>query len=286
MLGSPQIENSRIRSLRDITSVPVRGPKGGKFHKFFKNISTPNHHKIIDGHNDENDIYNKQNSRKSGFNTFSCIRSGSKNKTFYFIANDSGVCLYTAIHNNETNAYKIYKSLVIHKMAQSHQTSGNHSEIAYLLYSNDFCDFSLRENLSNDDHKADSISNIRNNKNNRSKRNNNNNREILAIQFRRFKNVMLAPRKLSLYFFNQSETMPSFLKNADPDLASFNKWKLDLNSENVVKSIKNCKIENEQHKTFGYIRKCGKNELEIEAREDIDDLRLFAMTIASFMCKK
>lgn len=131
---------------------------------------------------------------------------------------------------------------------------------AVLLVANNNCDFSLRK-----DNKLG--------------------QELLTLQYRRFTTEGAHPRHLTAYFFGQNDDIPNKLENVDPEFRD-DAWSVDLNTNEAMSSIKNCKLENDEHQPYVYIRKTQKEVLEIEIREEIDDMYVFALGISSFLCKK
>ena len=139
--------------------------------------------------------------------------------------------------------------------SEAHVHSDNF--IGVILFGNDFCDASLRK-----EQKFGT--------------------ELLSMQIRL--PLPDTPREVEIHFFNQPPSVPNTLLSKSPSIEE-GSWVLDLHSQNVVASIKNCSLEDSNGRTFIIVRKTDKDILEIEARRDIDDLRLFAVAITSFLCK-
>jgi hypothetical protein len=62
-------------------------------------------------------------------------------------------------------------------------------------------------------------------------------------------------------------------------------WVLDIGKEDAMPSIKNCRLD-AFGRTYCYIRKIEKNQLEIEVRTIIDEMAVFAIAIGLFLCHK
>jgi hypothetical protein len=128
---------------------------------------------------------------------------------------------------------------------------------AVLLYGNNFCDFSLRLNGRSG-------------------------REVLSLQIRRYDAEGRRPRRLNAFLHSDRHECPAQLVTTEPIRTDNDAWIVDLNADAVLSSIKNCRLEWEGT-PYCYVRKVGKNVLEIEARA-IDEVCLFAIAVASFIC--
>jgi hypothetical protein len=109
------------------------------------------------------------------------------------------------------------------------------------------------------------------------------NREILSVRFVGCPKGSFRPRTMKCSFCNPSSTWPEELSTSDPQLLPTG-WSLDLGGEYCIPSIKNCRL-GYYGIPFVYIRKTHRDILEIESLEDADSLSLFALAIASFLCK-
>ncbi|KAH0791877.1 hypothetical protein GPJ56_004234 [Histomonas meleagridis] len=92
------------------------------------------------------------------------------------------------------------------------------------------------------------------------------------------------PRSITVYFFG-SDSLPPKLMSAKPQYnPQTEEWFVDLGTDEALSSIKNSRLEDENHMLYAYVRKTAKNVLEVEARTCIDKMRVFAIAIASFLC--
>lgn len=185
-----------------------------------------------------------------------CVRSKSFNlkgkKThFQFYSGESPIL------HAKFKASSRRSSIGIAKGTNSHISSKNFEAI--LLYGNDYCDYSLRM--------GSSI-----------------NHDKLTIQFR---NVDLGkPREMNVFYYNDHSSPPIQFTNDKPDVDGDGNWVVDLGSESTLSSIKNCCLLDDLNNRVIFIRKTGNNCLEIQAKCAFDDYCLFALSIASFLCKK
>ena len=135
--------------------------------------------------------------------------------------------------------------------------------LAALLNANKLCDYSLRLNEQYGE-------------------------EVMAMQFspQYDDDGNQIPRSLQVHFFQreQQPDLPNKLMNLKPNLEN-GEYHINLGDDPVIKSIKNCVLANSHKEPMVYIRKVKDDVLEIEGIEEIDDLRLFAIGIASFLCK-
>ncbi|OHT06527.1 hypothetical protein TRFO_25411 [Tritrichomonas foetus] len=133
---------------------------------------------------------------------------------------------------------------------------------AVLLHANGLCDFSLRLNERFGP-------------------------EIIALQFST--NVSeegeQAPRILTAHLFGETNNLPNKIKNRTPYETNEGLWQVDLGYGYAISSIKNCTLVDEKEKPLVHVRKIEDDTLEIEAIEEFDELRLFAIGIAAFLCK-
>ncbi|OHS94954.1 hypothetical protein TRFO_38864 [Tritrichomonas foetus] len=257
-MANNKSDQLNLRSFLDITNIQSRSCYTTRRQWTNKK---PTHYiiKRIPSSNRENDSYSVNTPLKIPrpvFNTFECIRKKS--------TNIKGTRIVFSFHKgNETlfsAKFKGHKSFIpIVKGSNVHLKSSENE--ACLLFGNDFCDFSLR-----------SKTNFGN--------------EMMSIQFRKYDYEAKFPRRLFVFFFNHSNSLPSKLVNAEPEASDENTWTVDLNSNDAMSSIKNCRIEDDNHKPFAFIRKKKSDTLEIEAQDVIENVCLFALAIASFLCKK
>jgi hypothetical protein len=126
----------------------------------------------------------------------------------------------------------------------------------FLLYGNDFSDFSLRKGSQFGD-------------------------EILSLQFRRPMPDIESPRKLFCYFYHQPIGCPDKLESADPR-SQGNFWIIDLGAETCISSVKNCRLDY-RGTPYCYVRKMEAEMIEVEAKRNIDELCLFAIAIGSMV---
>jgi hypothetical protein len=110
--------------------------------------------------------------------------------------------------------------------------------------------------------------------------------EIMSLKFTRLKDDVIHPRKLECCFFHPDPLCPRRLDSADPEMTGRGKWSLYLKSERAISSVKNCRLDDEMHHHYCYVRKLEKNVLEIEARESLPDICIFGIGLASWLTKK
>ena len=192
----------------------------------------------------------------STFKIYKCVRNSTTNLKgkrlhFQFFLGD-----YPTFHA-KIKPWSNSTSIGISKGLNSH-INGDHD--ATLLHTNDFCDFSLR------------IGNALG-------------MEVLSFQFRESSNNIIKPRKLKIYFFGENLAFPNLLESSDPKFTEEGLWVIDLNSKDVIGSIKNCRIEDVNHFPYIFIRKISQDVLDIESSPIIDPLFLFSLSIGSFLCK-
>ena len=102
--------------------------------------------------------------------------------------------------------------------------------------------------------------------------------EILTI---RYFEISKSIRKMLITFFDRNENCPKTLKSRMVNNLPF----LNFEGRYVIQSIKNAILFNEENgPNLLFLRKTGKNALEIEAKFDINPLFLFAIGISSFIC--
>ncbi|EAY09921.1 hypothetical protein TVAG_481950 [Trichomonas vaginalis G3] len=142
--------------------------------------------------------------------------------------------------------------------SESHIKS-DHFE-AVLLHANSFCDFSLRkENQFGD--------------------------ELMTLTFRKDPKVKIHPRVLTVFFNKRPPSVPERLETVDPIATDDFRWEVELNSDSVVASIKNCRLEDSEHSYYIIIRKVEDDLLEVETTLNVTALHAFALGIGSFLCK-
>lgn len=112
--------------------------------------------------------------------------------------------------------------------------------------------------------------------------------EVLSLQFSLHTNDegKTIPRTVSVFTFGQnSENLPKKLINLTPIETENGSWEVDLGDGNAITSIKNCSLVDDKGKNWIYVRKIENDTLEIEALEQFDELRIFAVGISAFLCK-
>lgn len=134
------------------------------------------------------------------------------------------------------------------------------NSVAVLLFSNDLSDYSLR------------VPNKYGN-------------EVLTLHFTRFMAEGAKPRHMSVRFYDNKRSLPERLENVAPVFKD-DSWIVDLNSNDAISSIKNCKLIGDDQNPYAYIRKMEKEVLEVETLEEFDEICVFAFAISSFLCKK
>ncbi|OHT00702.1 hypothetical protein TRFO_32571 [Tritrichomonas foetus] len=251
-------ERAKLISFRDIAHIQTRSCYTAR-RQWSNNLPTKYILKRIPGSSRENDSFSVNTPmkiRRPVFNTFECIRKKSTNikgSRIIFSFNKGNETLFSA-------KYKAQKSFIPIVTGSNVHLKSDENE-ACLLFGNDFCDYSLRKKT-------------------------NFGSEIMSIQFRKYENEAKGPRRLSLFFFNRQDGLPDKLENVEPVASDENTWTVDLHTDEAISSIKNCSIEDSKHQPYAFIRKKKSNTLEIEGQDNIENICLFAITIASFLCKK
>lgn len=252
-----EIDRSKLKSFRDITNIQSRSCYMRQKRNWSTNL--PTHYVVKRNNSGDRDSFPNMpppRSRTPVFRTYSCQRKKSMNikgKKILFYFKDENNILYTAKFKPSSTFIPIVAG------DKAHIKSDNND--AVLLYTNNFCDFSLRKKTSYGP-------------------------EIMSIQFRRYKNEEKKPRRLSLFFFDSQDDIPEKLDSVEPDQTDEMTWCVDLNTEDAITSIKNCRIEDKNHNLFEIVRKKKEDVLEVEARDTFDTICLFTTAIASFLCKR
>ena len=206
------------------------------------------------------------NNKRFGFNSYICIRKNEKNrKRFCWFQNYK--MIYFGFHNKKKKCVNIFSTSV--NNCNNNISNALANQIGNLIYDNDNSDFSLRIINSNS--------------------NNPYGKEAMTIMFRKYKDDFFfkRPRRSEINIFERTDlNLPRFLQSADPIFKGMNSWKIDMDSNQNLKSSKNCKIEDENHEIYAYIWKHSKNILYVEGLESICSLYLFSLSIANFICKK
>lgn len=110
------------------------------------------------------------------------------------------------------------------------------------------------------------------------------NTEILTIQISPPKTTADTARKLTVNFLQMKEGTPARLMSKNPKLNPDGKPEHDFQGRFAIESVKNAVlIDRLNGPNMLYVRKAGKNEIEMEARFEHDTLWLFAIGIASFL---
>lgn len=252
-----EIDRSKLKSFRDITNIQSRTC----YMRTKRNWSTnlPTHYVVKRNNSNERDsfpITMPPRPRTPVFHTYSCQRKKSMNikgKKVLFFFKDGDNILFTAKFKTTSTFIPIVAGNEVHIKSENND--------AVLLYANNFCDFSLRKKTSYGP-------------------------EIMSIQFRRYNNEEKQPRRLSLFFFDPQDDIPEKLDSVEPYQTDEMTWCVDLNTEDAITSIKNCRIEDKNHNLFEIVRKKKEDVLEVEARDTIDKICLFTTAIASFLCKR
>ncbi|EAY14057.1 hypothetical protein TVAG_478820 [Trichomonas vaginalis G3] len=92
------------------------------------------------------------------------------------------------------------------------------------------------------------------------------------------------PRMMSLYNFESENGIPKELFTR-PYIAVDGKWMIRVKNRSATSSIKNCVIVDTQDKEWIIVLKKEDNVLSIEASPLFDPLVVFAVGIASYLCK-
>lgn len=164
----------------------------------------------------------------------------------------------TEMYHAKIKPYTDSHVIGISEGTESHIKSQNFE--AVLLHANSFTDFSLRkENQFGD--------------------------ELMTFTFRKDQKLKIHPRILTVYFQKHPPSVPEKLETISPVPTDDLKWEVDLNSEHVIASIKNCRLEDPQHNYHLIVRKVDEDILEVETTLNITALHTFALGIGSFLCK-
>ena len=109
-------------------------------------------------------------------------------------------------------------------------------------------------------------------------------RKLMGLKINKIKEH---PREMEINFFNNAidPQIPQNMKSAKPVLEFGIRWRVELHSNSVVLSVKNCCIEDSNHHPYFFIRKLSEDILEIESNQAISDMIVFALGIISFVGK-
>lgn len=261
-MAEPEIDRSKLKSFQDITNLQNRCAYSSRRNKPPRTPQLLIRRLPDRQHRDNPFEISDEQAHPRGwepppvFKTYACVRKKTTNirgsrQIFQFFDGDE--LIYSAKFKEGKVEY-----IPIVRDKDPHLASRDCE--AALLYGNHMCDFSLRK----DDRFGD---------------------ELLSIQIRRYDNEPAKPRVLECFFSRQGPGCPDKLKSAEPTISSEGVWEIDLNSYDSITSIKNCRLDGENG-PHCFIRKMEKSKLELEARTVIDELRLFAIGIGSFLCKK
>lgn len=252
-----EVDRTKLKSFQDISHLQARMNYSGRRQK---TLTMPPTKRLADGERDPFTLQEDSPPRPvvrtcSLFKTLTCERkkkTNLKGKRQFFRFFDAGTLLFTAKYKDGKDFIPIVRGENVHMKATECE--------AMILCANNMCDFSLR--------RGDRCG-----------------AEMMSIQIRRFKSEASKPRSFECFMFGQTGSCPNHLKSNEPQFVD-GIWEIDLNSEDVMCSIKNCQLLSDDGRTFCFIRKMAKSKLEIESRASLDDLRLFAMAIGSFLCKR
>ena len=255
-MENQEIDRSKLKSFRDITNIQSRTCYMRTRRQWTTELPT---HYVVRRNPNSNETHSlpiPDRPKTPVFHTYNCQRKKSiniKGKKILFYFKDGNNILFTAKFKPSSTYIPIMAGDDVHIKSDNND--------AVLLYANNFCDFSLRKKT-------------------------NYGPEIMSIQFRIYENEARQPRRLSLFFFERQDDIPEKLDSVEPDQTDEMTWCVDLNTEDAVTSIKNCRIEDQNHNLYEIVRKKKDDVLEVEARDTIDKLCLFTTAIASFLCKR
>ena len=257
-MADAEIDRSKLKSFQDLSYLQSRSSFSVRRHK---PMSMPPPKRLTSPRRDPFQLEEDSPPRPvfrtgSLFKTFTCERKKTTNlkgtRIFFHFSHRDDLIFSAKFKDGKADFIPIVRDKTAHMTAKECE--------AVLLYGNNMCDFSLRKNGRCGE-------------------------EMMSIQIRRFKNEEAKPRSFECFLFGQSGLCPNHLKSVEPECVD-GVWEIDLNSDESLRSIKNCQLVSDDKRTFCFIRKMAKSKLEIEARVPLDELRLFAMTIASFLCKR
>ena len=160
------------------------------------------------------------------------------------------------IYHAKVKPYSSSNQIGISEGTESHISSTKFE--AVLLFSENFANFSLRRGCAFGD-------------------------ELMCLNFKKDKEMK--PRSLEVVFLRHPPSVPRQMKTVEPDATDDMKWCVDLNSDDVIASIKNCRLEDEETHNYIIIRKVHDDCLEIETTLNISALYVFAIAIGSFLFK-
>lgn len=187
---------------------------------------------------------------------FTCIRSTKVSllgKTIHFQFNNSTRTIYHATFKKSSRSNEIG----ISSGANLHLNSNEF--IAVLLYANKFSDFCLRKESSFGE-------------------------DMITFKFVPGLSPDTEPRECHLDIHNSSKYVPKKMVSMQPIIKD-SIYVLPLNSDAVLSSIKNCRLEDLSGDKFIIMRKVEKNMLEAETNCLINDICLFGLCIGNFLCK-
>jgi hypothetical protein len=160
------------------------------------------------------------------------------------------------IYHSKIKPYSSSNQIGISEGTESHISSPKFE--AVLLFSENFSSFSLRKGSAFGD-------------------------ELMCINFKKDKE--LKPRSMNIVFIRHPPSVPREMNTVEPEATDDMKWVVDLNSDDVIASIKNCRLEDEDSLDYIIIRKAYEDCLEVETTLNISALYVFAIAISSFLFK-
>lgn len=108
--------------------------------------------------------------------------------------------------------------------------------------------------------------------------------EILSIKFNA-KNDNSSPRTSTIHFFNSQSCPCSSLHSKKPKRNPNGDWVIDLGGLAAMRSIKNCVYIDNENTPYIIVAKSDENNLTVNAHNCIPPECVFAVGIASFLCK-
>lgn len=260
MSEEKQIDRSQLKCFRDLSTLtnrplnPLRRPKTSRF----PNIAARDNSRFLrDFPNVTPMKTHNIIPRTKISHTYQIVRKSAYKIKGY---RHEFQCIYngTEMYHAKVKPYADTHVIGISEGTESHIKSDNFE--AVLLHANSFSDFSLRkENQFGD--------------------------ELMTFTFRKDPKLKVHPRILTVYFQKHPPSVPDKLETIPPIPTDDLNWEVDLQSESVISSIKNCRLEDEHHGYYLIIRKVDNDVLEVETTLNITAIHTFALGIGAFLCK-
>lgn len=108
-------------------------------------------------------------------------------------------------------------------------------------------------------------------------------KELLSILFESPNGDKTMPKKISVSFFLKDSLIPKKLVNLDPSINDDGYYELNFHNKQVIPSIKNCILINEENKCeYVMVRKVSDDLVEADAVNVLSPLAVFAIVLSLY----